>query len=119
MECVLVVAHGSRARETEDAFDAVIDMVRELLPETHIVSTYMQLSDRTLEQTVAELVRDGVSDIRIVPYFLFTGVHIKQDIPEMIKRFGEKYPAINIDLGQPLGVDRRLAEIVVDRIRQI
>ena len=61
----------------------------------------------------------GADDIRIVPYFLFEGVHIKEDIPEEIKAFQAHHPNVKITMGQTLGADKRLAEIVADRIRQM
>ncbi|MCL2137320.1 MAG: sirohydrochlorin cobaltochelatase [Coriobacteriia bacterium] len=116
MRSVLVVAHGSRVKETEESFTSILDMVKQKLPDHMIEPCYMQLADQTLELSVASLVDRGATEIRIVPYFLFTGVHIKKDIPQMIAGFQEQYPNVEISLGQALGVDERLADILVDRI---
>ena len=115
---VLVVAHGSRAKETEAALDAVLSMVRAKLPETIIESAFMGFSDRTVEKGVSALATKGVTDIKIVPYFLFMGIHLKEDIPAMVSECAANYPDIKIAMGQPLGIDERLADIIVDRIRK-
>lgn len=117
MKGILVVAHGSRVKETENTLLSVLDMVRQILPELRVEHAFMEFSDSTLEKAVAALVDSGVTEIKVVPYFLFMGVHLREDIPEMIRRCTAGYPRVKVEMGEPLGVDRRLAEILVDRIK--
>ena len=114
---VLVVAHGSRAKETEAALEAVLEMVKAKLPGTVVECAFMEFSERTLEKGVAALVEKGVTEIKIVPYFLFSGIHIKEDIPNMAADCAANFPGVAITMGEPLGVDERLADILVDRMR--
>ena len=116
MTGVLVVAHGSRAKETEAALEDVLSMVRAKLPETVIECAFMEFSDKTVAKGVSALVAKGVSEIKVVPYFLFMGIHMKEDIPNMLAECAKGFPDIKITIGEPLGVDERLADIVFDRI---
>ena len=117
MKGVLVIAHGSRANETEATLEAVLSMVKKKLPETFIEHAFMEFSDRTIEKGVSALNAKGVTEIKVVPYFLFTGIHIKEDIPNMVAECAVNYPGVKITMGEPLGADERLADILVDRIR--
>jgi len=117
MEGVLIIAHGSRAKETEAALETVLSMVRAKLPEIVIECSFMEFSDRTIEKGVAALAGKGVSEIKIVPYFLFMGIHMQKDIPHIIAGCAAEYPGVKISMGEPLGVDERLADILVDRIK--
>ena len=119
MNGVLVIAHGSRATETEGTLDAVVSMVQERLPDTLIECAFMGFSDRTIEKGIATLADRGVTEIKIIPYFLFMGIHMKEDIPEMAALNAANYPDIGITMGEPLGIDGRLADILVDRIRTL
>ena len=119
MNGVLVVAHGSRAKETEDTLEAILKMVRAKLPYAVIELAFMEFSERTLEKGISALAVCGVREIKIVPYFLFSGVHIKEDIPDMAAECARLYPDIKITMGEPLGVDERLADILVDRMTQV
>jgi sirohydrochlorin ferrochelatase len=116
MKSVLIVAHGSRATETEQMFEQVVSQVRDLLPDQMITSTFMQLSENTLDKMLVQLAQSGVTEIRIVPYFLFNGIHIQEDIPETMADFTRRYPDIKLSLAPTLGSDSRLADILVDRI---
>ena len=118
MRGILVIAHGSRAKETEEALEAVLDMVKRKAPETVLELAFMEFSERTFEKGIAALAEKGVTEIKVIPYFLFLGIHLKEDIPEMAARCAAGYPGIKISMGRPLGVDSRLADIVVDRIRE-
>ena len=117
MKGVLVVAHGSRAKETEAVLDAVVKRVKAKLPETMIECAFMEFSDRTLERGVSALAEKGVTEIKIVPYFLFMGIHLKEDIPALAGECAARHPGLGITMGEPLGVDERLADILADRIK--
>ena len=116
MKGVLAVAHGSRAKETEASLEAVLSMVKSKLPETVIECAFMEFSDRTVEKGVFSLISRGVTEISVVPYFLFMGVHLKEDIPNMVAGCIADHPGVRLTMGDPLGVDERLADILVDRI---
>ena len=116
MKGILVIAHGSRAQETEATMETILSFVKNKLPETLIECAYMEFSDKTVEKGVSALVTQGVTEIKIVPYFLFMGIHLQKDIPNMGMECAEHFPGITITMGDPLGVDERLADILVDRI---
>ena len=117
MKGVLAIAHGSRASETEATFEAIVSMTEAKLPGTIIECAFMEFSDRTVEKGISALVAKGVTEIKIVPYFLFMGVHMKEDIPKIAEGCAANYPGLKLTMGKPLGVDERLADIIVDRIK--
>ena len=116
MKGVLVIAHGSRAKETETTLEAILQYVRKKAPGAAVEPAFMEFSEKTIEKGVAALAAQNVSEIRIAPYFLFMGIHMKRDIPEMVAKCAAGYPDIRITMAEPFGVDERLADILVDRI---
>lgn len=118
MEGVLILAHGSREDDTEKTMDAIAEMVQQKLPGTLIETAYLQFRSRDLAAGLEKLVAAGADDIRVVPYFLFDGVHIRHDIPAEIEEFRKKRPDVRVALGGTLGADGRLADVLADRIRE-
>jgi sirohydrochlorin ferrochelatase len=116
MKGILAIAHGSRAKETEATLEAVMSIVKSKLPGYAVECAFMEFSERTVEKGVSALAEQAVSEIKIVPYFLFMGVHMKEDIPGLVKECAANYPDIKISMCAPLGFDERLADIVIDRI---
>ena len=113
---VIVLAHGSREPETTKTMEAVVERVRELSRNDKIRMAFFQFAQPSLEDSVRAFADEGVNDICIVPYFLFSGVHVKEDLPEAIGLLVGEHPGISITVADTLGADRRLAEIVADRI---
>lgn len=115
---ILILAHGSRQNNTEKTMETIANYVREELDIKLIEAAYMQFRDINLEKGLEKLVEQGADEIKLIPYFLFDGVHIKEDIPEEIAQFTQKHPNIKVTMGKTLGADKRLALIVADRIRE-
>lgn len=119
MTGVLLLAHGSREGDTEKTMQTITQYVKEELNNDMIEEAYLQFRDKNLEHGLKSLIARGADTIAIIPYFLFEGVHIKEDIPNEIKGFMKDYPDVTITFGSTLGADRRLAMIVADRVKEI
>lgn len=119
MTGILLLAHGSREGDTEKTMRQITQYVKAALHNEIVEEAYLQFREKNLEKGLLSLISQGADDIKVIPYFLFEGVHIKEDIPTEIKEFGRHYPNIRITMGNTLGADRRLAEIVVDRVKEI
>lgn len=118
MKGVLVLAHGSREEATEKTLERVIENLKEMVKDTIIETAFLQFSKVNLEAGLNKLVNRGVEDITVIPYFLFSGIHIQEDIPGEINEYKKSHPKISIAMGKTLGEDRRLSEILADRIRE-
>jgi sirohydrochlorin ferrochelatase len=119
MKGVLILAHGSRQKETEETLQQIVDMTRASLPSIPLEYAFLQFSDKNLETGLKNLIEEGVTQIKVVPYFLFEGVHIREDIPGEIQEFLKGYDNIEITFGKTLGADMRLAAVLADRIKEI
>jgi sirohydrochlorin cobaltochelatase len=49
-------------------------------------------------------------------YFLYNGVHIEQDIPEMITGLRHEFPQVRFTLQPTLENDPALERLIVDRL---
>ena len=116
MNAILILAHGSRAKETEKTLDAVVEMVREMLPDSIIEAAYMEFGHINIAAGLDGLVARGATEIKVVPYFLFEGIHIREDVPHEIGEYLASHSGVTVTLGKTLGADKRLAEILRDRI---
>lgn len=118
MQGVLILAHGSRRVETETILNSLVKKVREKTGGTPVESAYLQFSEQNLEAGTEQLFKKGATSIRVIPMFIFDGIHVTQDIPEELERLAVKYPGISISMSRHLGDDDRIADIIVDRIHE-
>ena len=116
---IIVLSHGSREPETIKTMETMIEKVKAKTQNDKIKTAYFQFVKPSLEDSVCSLIDEGVYDICIIPYFLFSGIHIREDIPKAISKVILDHPEVKIKIGETLGEDDRLADIVTERIREI
>ncbi len=122
MKGVIILAHGSRQKSTEETLIKVVEMMKEKVTDYEIEYGFieygfMEFSEKTIELALDNLVSKGIKEIVAVPYFLFDGIHIREDIPEELKKYTQKNPEVKITMGETLGADPRLADILADRVK--
>jgi sirohydrochlorin ferrochelatase len=117
MKGVLVIAHGSREKDTETYLREIVDTASKNL-NVHIEHAFMQFGEKTIESAIFALAQKKVTEIKIVPYFLFMGIHMKEDIPSVVGECMKNYPEIKTIMGEPLGSDKQsLAKILAGKIK--
>ncbi len=119
MKGVLLLAHGSRQKETEETMRQITAMVKQELELDLVEEAFLQFCEKDLEQGLLSLMNRGADEIKVVPYFLFEGTHIKEDIPGELRAFTQRHPQVRIDFGSTLGADQRLAAVLADRVREL
>jgi precorrin-8X/cobalt-precorrin-8 methylmutase len=120
---VVILAHGSRGErgqaEVPETLKRVAESVRTLLPPgVEIAGAALQFNHPSLEEAVGALVSSGVNRIVILPYFLFSGRHITEDIPGLIEMFKSHYPEVQFTITNTLGNDEHFAGLMVNRLQE-
>ncbi|OGW81457.1 MAG: hypothetical protein A3C47_01730 [Omnitrophica bacterium RIFCSPHIGHO2_02_FULL_51_18] len=97
-------------------------VVRELRKDKtfHFVDcAYLEITSPSIPAALRALVKKGVQEINILPYFLLSGRHIKQDIPRIVREAKRVYKyRVKIKLCRYLGYDPRIMSLVKQRIRE-
>jgi sirohydrochlorin ferrochelatase len=115
-KAVLLVGHGSRRSEANDALVFLAELVGRKRPGARIAYCFLQFAKPDLKEALAALDADGVREVTVVPVFLYEGIHIREDIPEVLSEVAAERPHLRMVLSPVLGIDERMAEIVWDRV---
>ena len=115
---ILLMAHGSRIPEANDAMQDLAAMVKEMTGFDIVEVSYREQHLPNIQQGIDACVAQGARRVLLVPYFLFVGAHVQEDLPEEMERARERHPAVEFAMGNHLGVHRKLAEVVVERIAE-
>jgi len=115
---VLLMAHGSRIAEANDAVREIAKMVKEISGYPIVEVSFREMHLPSIQQGIDACVEKGAERILLLPYFLFVGAHVQEDLPEEMAIARERYPNVEFAMGNHLGVHRKLAEIVSERIGQ-
>lgn len=119
MKALLVLGHGSRAKEAQNIFNSLVSTIAKKTEFEIVRGCSMEHHEPSLEDVIAELVEQKINDFVIAPMFIYRGIHIKEDIPQMLAEIKAKYPNISYTITDVIGEDERIAEIMVDRIKKI
>lgn len=115
MNGILVLAHGSREKATEETFQEVVQMAAKQV-QIPVETAYMEFGKPDIAAGLDKLAAQGVKHVRVVPYFLFSGIHIREDIPGELKEYQKSHPEITLEMGDTLGADPRIAAVLADRM---
>jgi sirohydrochlorin ferrochelatase len=113
---ILLMAHGSRIPEANDAAREVAAMVREMTGQAIVEVAFREMHAPDIQQGIDNCVAQGATRILLLPYFLFMGAHVQHDLPDEIAAARKRHPGLEMVMGTHLGAHRKLAEIVTERI---
>lgn len=113
---ILMMAHGSRIAEANNAAHQVAKMVQELTGFEIIEVSFRELHEPNIQSGIDTCVAKGAERILLMPYFLFMGAHVQHDLPEEIAEAKKRYPDLVMEMGGHLGAHPKLAEIESERI---
>ncbi len=114
---LILVDHGSLVQEANDMLVEIANMVRQNSRcQFDIVHhAHMELAEPTISQAFDSCVAEGAEEIVVHPYFLAPGRHSTKDIPRMVSEAAKKHPGITHHVTEPLGVDAKIIEVILER----
>ncbi|MFC0213345.1 sirohydrochlorin chelatase [Paenibacillus chartarius] len=125
---VLVISHGSRSDDWVRLVDEAVADVR-VPGGIPVYSSFLELIDgRLIQDGIAELERQGVTDIIVVPLFVSSGsTHIDEiswalgvteepQLPTELERFSV---TANVHMAAPIDDDPTIAELIYSKIRSL
>ncbi len=112
---IILIGHGSRAAGADDDMERVAASLRRR--NGGIVELCRMAGRGTLfTEAFENCIRQEAKEIIVIPYFLHYGVHLRQDIPEMLREAAAQHPGVRLVLGRHLGYDDSLVSLLEQRI---
>ncbi|MFC7062586.1 sirohydrochlorin chelatase [Halobacillus seohaensis] len=118
MQAVLYVSHGSRVEKARKEAVTFIQTVQQQVDIPLQETCFLELAEPDVTQGISRLVDRGATKIVIMPVLLLSAGHYYKDIPSEIEDAKVRHPHINFVYGEPLGVQDRLVDILVQRIQE-
>ena len=98
----LIVAHGSKEKESFTAFQKLLKAVRTRLKGKMVEGAFLQINSPSISEAIDRCAKRGERDIVILPMMMFPGRHVKEHIPEIIENAKAKHPQMDFHYARPL-----------------
>lgn len=121
MKALLIVAHGSRKKESNEE----VLRLAEDLDNTRdsgfdkVLCAFNQFSKPSVEDQIEALAGLGASSITVLPYFIAAGSHVVMDIPALVKVAEHRYPGVTFKLTPHFGAFQGVKSLIVSEISGI
>jgi sirohydrochlorin cobaltochelatase len=115
-EGLVLLGHGSRDPEWSQPFEKIAVSVGKRLPAVAVALAYLEHGP-SLEEAVTALAAKGALSIRVVPLFLGTGGHVKEDLPKLVAQ--AKRAEIQLALDKPIGEQPEIVEAIAAAISSL
>ena len=111
-KAIILFGHGSRDPLWRAPIDAVALRIRSGQPGTPVRCAFLELEVPDLASAAAELVALGASEITIVPMFLGTGRHAREDLPLLLRQVSQSHQEVSFTVQPAVGEDARLLDLL-------
>ncbi|WP_372795103.1 sirohydrochlorin chelatase [Pontiella sp.] len=118
MKALLIVAHGSRRKESNDEVRRLAKRIEENSgPAFDMVSSaFLEISSPQIDSAIADLVDAGATKIKVFPYFLAAGTHVVNDIPQQIAEQEANFPDVDFEILPHLGALQGISTLILNQI---
>ena len=111
-KAIVLLGHGSRDPLWRRPMEAVVERLTRGHPGLAVCCAYMELEQPDLAQAAAQLIAAGSQRITVVPMFLGTGKHGREDLPRLLEALRQTHPAVQFELQRPVGEDPRVLDLL-------
>lgn len=114
---VILIGHGSRAAGADEDMERIAQRLRAAGNGTVEVCR-MSGRGAPFAEVFEKCAGGGATTVIVIPYFLHFGVHLRQDLPAMLREAVARHPEVRMVLGRHLGYDDALFSLVEKRLAE-
>jgi sirohydrochlorin ferrochelatase len=119
MKVLLILAHGSPRPEANGDILRVAELVRTRNEWPLVKIGYLDCNEPDIPTAIDECVAAGATSIVAVPYFLHSGKHFLQDLPELLDASSERHPHVEVLMGDYIGHEPQIADVLMARVAEV
>lgn len=119
MKYLVVVAHGSRRKASNEEVEILAGKVAAKLPDNFsaVKVAFLELASPSIEATIDGCYQEGASEVLVLPYFLSAGTHVAKDVPYEVAKTMDKWPDKKIEIAPHIGSLDSMVDLVLSVCR--
>lgn len=115
-QAILLCGHGSKKKEGIQGLVQLAEKMQRRYQEITVEYGFLELARPTYHDAIKKLYDEGFRKITAIPVFLFEGVHVNYEIPEIMKQYQHEMEGLEISLTSYIGINDELIQLAEKRI---
>jgi len=111
---IVLFSHGSRDPLWRAPMETVAAHIAAQNPDRRVRCAYLELCSPSLEDAVKQLIAEGATNVTVVPMFLGTGKHAREDLPLLVKTLRTTHPGVPLHVQAAIGEDPRMTALMAE-----
>ncbi len=112
---LVLVAHGSRREAANDEVRALAERLARQGGGRFATVTagFLELAEPSIPAAIEGAIAAGAAEVRVLPWFLSAGRHVREDIPAQVATVQARHPGVTIRLLGHAGALPGMAELLL------
>ena len=111
---IVLFSHGSRDPLWRAPLEAVAARIAAQHPDRLVICTYLELCAPSLADGADQLIAQGATQVTVVPLFLGTGKHAREDLPGLVQAMRNRHPDVLFHVQVAIGEDPRMTALMAE-----
>jgi len=116
MKALLLVAHGSRREESNQEVVILTNKLQSIFTNQYQIfqAGFLEIASPSIETSIINCVKQGATSISVLPYFLNSGLHVIQDIPNTVNKMQQQFPDVKIETAPHIGASELMMNLLIE-----
>lgn len=117
MKALLLVAHGSRIKQSNDEVLILAEKLKISCSQRYSIvqAAFLELAEMKIPDGIKQCVTEGATSIIVLPYFLNSGKHVVEDIPNVVSECQAYYPNVSIAITPHIGASELMLDLLISQ----
>ena len=111
---IILFAHGSRDPLWRLPMEAVAARIAAQQPDRQVLCAYLELCTPSLADAARQATAQGATQVTVVPMFLGTGKHAREDLPLLVHELRTVHPGVQFHVQTAIGEDPRMTALMAE-----
>lgn len=115
MKALLIIAHGSRRQQSNEEVINIANKIKAYKQHDFdiVEPAFLELARPLIAEGIEQCVKSGAKEIVVSPYFLNSGKHVTEDIPNIIAEVKAAHPDIIIEVTPHVGSSPIMLDLIL------